>query len=543
MTPLAPTIAPSLSAELAHRVEAFEAVLEAHPDADLAAHLPPSGHPLYLAVLGELIRIDLERAWSRDRRKRIADYTARFPAVLTNANLLSAVAFEEYRQRAPRRRGRAARRVPAHVRRRYERLGRLRRRAGRSSKAPRRMCSRRRRRSNSTSRPRPFRSCDRRRTGSRRRSRPRCSGHARAKAISDAEALAHWQEATESLPEVGTEFVGFHLVAELGRGAFGRVYLARAGRPRRPARRAEGRVPASRPNRTRSRSCSTRTSFPSTRTTRAGPFQAVCMPYLGGTTLAQVVKSLSSMPGVPSSGKELRSTLHAAGSSTPRSEPAERLPAPVPRPSVRNRPPRSPNPSRTWFRSPTERPTGGRGSTGCRSSRRCSPLAGQLADGLSHAPPARHPAPRPQARERAAHRRRRGRCCSTSTSRKTRSCAGRPSGPDRRHAAVHGPGTHARVPRPRPARSTRGATVFSLGVILFELLTGRHPFPVRKRATRAETVAPDDRRPRAAPPSVREVNPAVSPGVEAIVLKCLAPDPAERYQTAPTNCARTSTGT
>ena len=41
----------------------------------------------------------------------------------------------------------------------------------------------------------------------------------------------------------------------------------------------------------------------------AGPFQAVCMPYLGGTTLAHVIRSVSRMPGVPSSGKELRSTL------------------------------------------------------------------------------------------------------------------------------------------------------------------------------------------------------------------------------------------
>src|SRR5439155_24770544 len=36
-------------------------------------------------------------------------------------------------------------------------------------------------------------------------------------------------ETLEQLPEVGTVFHGFHLVAELGRGAFGRVYLARQG--------------------------------------------------------------------------------------------------------------------------------------------------------------------------------------------------------------------------------------------------------------------------------------------------------------------------
>ena len=55
MTPPAPTAAPSLSVELAHRVEAFELALEVQPDVDLARYLPPPGHPLYLAVLGELI--------------------------------------------------------------------------------------------------------------------------------------------------------------------------------------------------------------------------------------------------------------------------------------------------------------------------------------------------------------------------------------------------------------------------------------------------------------------------------------------------------
>lgn len=91
--------APSLSAELAHRVEAFELILDVHPGADLAPHLPPPNHPLYLTALGELIRVDLEHAWTRGRRKRLPDYTTRFPIVLTTAALLAAVAFEEYRQR------------------------------------------------------------------------------------------------------------------------------------------------------------------------------------------------------------------------------------------------------------------------------------------------------------------------------------------------------------------------------------------------------------------------------------------------------------
>ena len=45
-----------LSAELAHRVESFEAALAADPDADPGAFLPPPSHPLHAPVLGELVR-------------------------------------------------------------------------------------------------------------------------------------------------------------------------------------------------------------------------------------------------------------------------------------------------------------------------------------------------------------------------------------------------------------------------------------------------------------------------------------------------------
>ena len=41
--------------------------------------------------------------------------------------------------------------------------------------------------------------------------------------------LAKLTEGLTPFPEVGQEFLGFRLVAELGRGAFGRVYLARQG--------------------------------------------------------------------------------------------------------------------------------------------------------------------------------------------------------------------------------------------------------------------------------------------------------------------------
>ena len=95
MSPCLPT---PRSVELSHHVEAFEAALVYDPDADLGSFLPDEDDPLYPQVLAELVRVDLEHAWSRGKLRRLADYR-RFPAVFANLAILQAAAFEEYRLR------------------------------------------------------------------------------------------------------------------------------------------------------------------------------------------------------------------------------------------------------------------------------------------------------------------------------------------------------------------------------------------------------------------------------------------------------------
>ena len=72
--------------------------------------------------------------------------------------------------------------------------------------------------------------------------------------------------------------------------------------------------------------------------------------------------------------------------------------------------------------------------------------------------------------------------------------------------------------------------LYALGLVFFELLTGRHPFAESLQAgvRREEWVAARHRH----PPRVRRFNPAVPPGVEAVVLKMLHPDRTRRYQSA-----------
>lgn len=68
--------------------------------------------------------------------------------------------------------------------------------------------------------------------------------------------------------------------------------------------------------------------------------------------------------------------------------------------------------------------------------------------------------------------------------------------------------------------------IYALGVVLFELLTGRTPFAGAAPAALAALVENSE------PPSPRLLAPAVPRDLETIVLKCLERDPARRYGSA-----------
>jgi serine/threonine-protein kinase len=71
----------------------------------------------------------------------------------------------------------------------------------------------------------------------------------------------------------------------------------------------------------------------------------------------------------------------------------------------------------------------------------------------------------------------------------------------------------------------RRSDVYSLGVILFQLLTGELPFRGNVRMLIKQVINDD-------PPSLRKLDGNVSKDLETITLKCLQKDPARRYATA-----------
>ena len=123
--------------------------------------------------------------------------------------------------------------------------------------------------------------------------------------------------AAEQLPKVGDRFENFDLVGELGRGAFGRVYLARQDDLAR--RFVALKITPQVTDESQQLAQLQHTNIvPIYSVHQRGSLQAICMPFLGPTTLADLVGTFELSRCLPTSGMAIVSTLAARPATTVR---------------------------------------------------------------------------------------------------------------------------------------------------------------------------------------------------------------------------------
>jgi len=341
---------------------------------------------------------------------------------------------------------------------------------------------------------------------------------------SDPRSAAQLAHALAAMPEVGTEFLGFDLIAELGRGAFGRVFLARQGElaDRPVALKISTDVLAE--SWTLAQLQHTNI-VPVYSVHHASPFHAVCMPFLGTVTLADVLRGLRDRGNLPATARALMDTVNVCRSTTRQGEftesDAPNLSA-IPADYAQPQDPAAGHivePAGFW-----------KTIDGLSYVQAVLWVGARLADGRAHA------------HERGILHR------DLKPANVLLTDDGQPLlldfnlAEDTKWRAVGAAGLGGTLPYMAPeqldALQDRAGTVdarcdlYALGVILYELLTTRHPFTLPKGPVCGELpgLMADERRKTV--PEVRRWNPAATPAVESIVKHCLTADPAHRYQMA-----------
>ncbi len=518
----------SPTSERSRWIEAYKTQRVREGPVDLTRFVPERGHPHYGEVVHDLIRLDLEYGWAFQQPRALEEYQRQFPQAFQDRNQRAALAFQDYCLRLLA----GERPDPADYQRRFgidtaswqEALDQA-HAAKQPPAAPVALP------------PGPESSPEEYSLSFRK---------------SPAQDLdSPWplgvEEDESVFPQAGQMYLGFRLVRELGRGAFGIVFLAQ--QESLANREVVIKISSDIGGEDQKLAQLLHTNIvPIYSVHRTTTCQAVCMPYLGATTLADVLKDIRRRGSVPESGKALVSTLNERKSTQVSSRlhespgEGEGEKAALDRPSSAPRSgafPHAENGGTSLPRAHALTPAFGHEIASTIILDKLSGLSyldsilwigSRLADGLAHA----H-------EHGILH-------CDLKPANILLTDEGQPMLLDfnlaedtkvRTSAAAAQQGGTLPYMSPEQLAGFVGnkqtldgrSDLFALGVILFEFLTGRYPFPAPKGSPRevVEQMLRDRQDP---PPRLRPWNKAITPAVEAIVRRCLECAPARRYADA-----------
>ncbi|HQR05508.1 MAG TPA: protein kinase [Gemmatales bacterium] len=256
-------------------IESFERQRSHNRGTSLSDFLPSENSAEFNIILTELVRVDLEFSWEEGKPNRLEEYLDSYPQLKDDPSSLGAVAFEEYRQRQ------RAGETPSAAE--YHRRYRIDTRQWPVSMPP-----------DDAIHDTPLAGEDQP-TLRRTPTQPVAGSEISSQ-------LSYLLDGTaQKLPHVGSHFLDFILEAELGQGAFGKVYLAR--QISLAKRQVALKITARKQHEPQTLARLRHTNImPIYSVHNAGSCQAICMPFLGRTTLADILLALRQEARMPVSG-------------------------------------------------------------------------------------------------------------------------------------------------------------------------------------------------------------------------------------------------
>lgn len=286
-----PSVFTSVWRTVDQHTEAFEQAIQLNLNTRVDEFLPDPASPQFSEVLCEILRVQMEYMWNSGQGKNLEYYFEKFPMLMEKSEFLQRISFEHYRQRLEH--------GDSPSPEEYSDLYGV------------------------NSEDWPVQQSEPKEEPTTQIISPEQLVHAKPVASDLIDEMGQDNRvpmkqlsyAADSFPKPGTLFLGFRLLLTLGQGAFGQVYLAR--QPSLANRLVVLKVSIESLGESQHLAKLQHTNIvPVFSVHQASSHHVLCMPYLGLTTLADVLSDINQNLEIPSHGESMVRTIRNKCAST-----------------------------------------------------------------------------------------------------------------------------------------------------------------------------------------------------------------------------------